>query len=143
MQKYKYSTKFQQLLTELKFYCDVLDKLKYNGKSISEGKILNFSLCHYYKLIYLLKQLWNLLIYVWNMPGKRDWTISVITYFIEEPLGYFNIQISWIFSSNNVRVILVQALVPLTADITVKLLACIMERFFKALSKGRHLQVRI
>lgn len=30
--------------------------------------------------------------YAWH--DKRDCTISVITYFIEEPLGYFNIQIS-------------------------------------------------
>lgn len=60
--------------------------------------------------------------YAWH--DKRDCTISAITCFIEEPLGHFNIQISGIFSSNNVRLIFVQALAPLTADITVKLLPC-------------------
>lgn len=70
--------------------------------------------------------------YAWN--DKRDCIISIIIYFIEEPVGYFNIQISWIFSSNNVRLIFVQA-VPLTADITVKLLPYIMEWFFKHCQK--------
>lgn len=66
--------------------------------------------------------------YAWH--DKRDCTILVITYFIEEPLGYFNIQISWIFSSNNVRLIFVQALAPLTEDIIVKLLPCNNGKFF-------------
>lgn len=66
--------------------------------------------------------------YAWH--DKKDCTISVITYFIEEPLGYFNIQISWIFSGNNVRLIFVQALAPLTANITGKLLTCYNGKIF-------------
>lgn len=115
------------LLAEPKFYCNILDKFKYNGKSISKGTKLNFRLCHYYKLIYLLNlsnyEIVNICMeYAWH--DKKNCTILVITYFIEEPLGYFNIQISWIFSSNNVRLIFVQALAPLTEDIIVKLLPC-------------------
>lgn len=59
----------------------------------------------------------------YDSHDKKDGTISVITCFIEEPLSYFNIQISWIFSGNNLRLIFVQALAPLTANITGKLLA--------------------